>query len=276
MMNSKMMRLRVGESLRLVVAAQLWLMCGFVQAADCAAASRHVDVMVLYTTAACAFAAQAEECASPGPIEGTITAAVEETNTGFDNSDVALQICLVFAGRDASFVEGGTLSADLAQLETSAGVRAWRDQYDADVVVLITRPTSDYPSGAPCGLAPQMPSGGNADVAYAAVPVDCATGIYAFGHELGHLMGADHETELRYPADFNHGFVKLNVATPWRTVMAQDIAECGDASPETGCTRVLHWSNPDVDYDGEPTGKRNKANNSQTLMDNAATVANYR
>jgi hypothetical protein len=276
MTTNKRKTLRVGKPLLLIVAAQLWLMWGFAQATDCTGAPGQIDVMVLYTKAACAFAANASECGSPGPIEATIEEAVKETNTGFANSAVAVQVCLVFAGKVASFVEGDTVSADLALLKVSPEIRAARNQHAADLVLLITRPTNHYPSKAPCGLASQMPSEGDPDVAHAVVPQDCATGIYSFGHELGHIMGADHETELRFPADFNHGFVRLDLETPWRTVMAQNVAACADASPEMGCSRVLHWSNPNVKYKGKATGRTGKADNSQRLNNNAGIVANYR
>jgi hypothetical protein len=45
---------------------------------------------------------------------------------------------------------------------------------------------------------------------FAVVPVNTSTGIYSFAHELGHIMGADHNKEAgtNGPSfDYSHGYV---------------------------------------------------------------------
>jgi hypothetical protein len=118
-----------------------------------------------------------------------------------------------------------------------------------------------------------------ASSAFSVVQRDCATGYYSFGHEMGHNMGAHHD---RYAAKnengayaYSHGYV--DKPGKWRTVMAYN-DDCNASG--FNCTRIQYWSNPNVDYQGNPTGisenDSKSANNALTLNNTAYTVSNFR
>jgi hypothetical protein len=110
------------------------------------------------------------------------------------------------------------------------------------------------------------------DHAFAVVPVNCATGVYSFAHEMGHIMGADHNEGKGTdspPFLFSRGYEDPSKA--WHTIMASTTATCeADACPP----RVLYWSNPLVNYLSKPTGT-GAADNAQALNSTGLTVAAF-
>merc|ERR1712112_555471 len=79
----------------------------------------------------------------------------------------------------------------------------------------------------------------------------CATGYYSFGHEIGHNFGSNHNPE-QYSSTSGDGYGHLIKPTGetefsgFRTILAYFAA--GHAN------RVNHYSNPNVLYNGNPTG----------------------
>ena len=94
------------------------------------------------------------------------------------------------------------------------------------------------------------------------------SGAYSFAHEVGHLLGANHDradTDTgntgANDSGFNHGHVQFSTSSshvaflhgqgfnwfPWRTIMATSIS-CQN------CARILLWSNPAVKFQGDATG----------------------
>ena len=121
-----------------------------------------------------------------------------------------------------------------------------------------------------CGLAGLL-TWNNARSAYSLVHDGSKTdgsGWYCsdltYAHELGHNMGCAHDRDNagvngRYA--YSYGYQAPSAA--FRTVMAYATG-CG--SP---CTRVTHFSNPNVTYGGAATGV---AQGSPDAADNAATI----
>ena len=231
-----------------------------------------VDVLVVYTPAARAAAG------GTAGMQSLISTAVAETNAGYANSGVVQRLRLAGA-QEIAYTESGTttsgMSTDLSRVAgTSDGymdsVHALRDSVRADVVSLLVS-GYDNPSGA-CGTAYLM--AGNdpafAPNAFSVVDVSCATGYYSFGHEIGHNMGLNHARSDytstptgAFPYSFGYKW------TGYRTVMAY--------APGT---RVLHFSNPNVTYSGNPTGvdvsSPSSAYNALSLNNTRVTVANWR
>jgi len=121
-------------------------------------------------------------------------------------------------------------------------------------------------------------STGFENYAFCLVSYICA-GNHSFAHELGHIMSARHDyyvdSTTGSPYSYNHGY--LNVPGKWRTIMAYN-TECVGSS--SYCVRLNYWSNPDVNYKGDPMGiaegSTNAADNRKTLNNTADTVANFR
>ena len=225
-----------------------------------------VDVLVVYTPAARAAAG------GTAGMTSLVNTAVTETNTGYANSGVVQRLRLAGTA-ELSYTEADA-GTDLDRVtDTNDGymdsVHALRDTYKADEVVLIGE---GYAAGGTCGIAWLMQGNnpGFAPNAFAVVDRTCATGYYSFGHELGHNMGLNHAREDyagtptgAYPYSFGYKW------TGYRTVMAY--------APGT---RILYFSNPSVQYLGNPTGVSesagNSANNALSLNNTRVTVANWR
>jgi hypothetical protein len=125
-----------------------------------------------------------------------------------------------------------------------------------------------------CGMGYLMTSlsAGFESSAFTVVNHECATGYYSFAHELGHNMGCHHDrdnaTTGLYPYSYGWRFTGVS-GSLYRTIMAY--------APGT---RVQRFSNPDVTYDGVPTGVpigfANQSHNAATINNSAYTVANFR
>src|SRR5262245_11389834 len=139
-------------------------------------------------------------------------------------------------------------------------VHGLRDKYHADVVVLIV----DDASG--CGLATRVFA--EASDAFAVVHHECAASSYSLAHEIGHLIGARHDTSIdknMVPFPYGHGFVN---GTKWRDIMSYK-ASC------SGCPRLPVWSSPKVLIRGEPAGTPD-LDNARVILEQAARVAAFR
>jgi hypothetical protein len=240
-----------------------------------------IEVMVVYTADAVV--------GSPG-IDAEIQLAFDETNLSYVNSGITQRVRLVHSSQ-VSYTETGDMKTDLNRLrDTSDGfmdnVHTLRETYAADLVSLWVE------NGNYCGVAYKMSTvnSGFKYWAFSVVARSCATGIFAFGHELGHNMGADHDwyvDDSIIPYTYSHGYVDLT--NRWRTIMAY-YNKCTDSG--FFCPLIPYWSNPDVSFGGAPTGVPEgtdtsctagnlgnpdcDADNRKTLNNTAFTVANFR
>jgi hypothetical protein len=228
-----------------------------------------VDVLVVYTPAARAAAGGASGMLS------LINLAVSETNTGYANSGVVQRLRLVGTS-ELSYTESD-ISTDLSRVTgTSDGymdsVHTLRNTSKADEVVLIGE---GYAAAGACGVAWLM-SGNNpgfATNAFAVVERSCATGYYSFGHELGHNMGLNHaRVDPIGTGAYSYSYGYKDPGNAFRTVMAYNCP--------VNCTRILHFSNPNVTYGGRVTGiseaSPSSAYNALSLNNTRVTVANWR
>ena len=227
-----------------------------------------IDVMVVYTAAA------RDAAGSTTAIESQIDLAVVETNQGYANSGVTQRIRLVHK-EEINYSESGfDWNTALNHLQNTTdgymdNVHALRDTYHADVVVLIVS-VNNY-----CGLGYLMQTVSPSFAAYAfcLVSQDCATGYYSFAHEMGHNMGAHHDrANASGPGAYPYSYGYQAPDQAFRTVMAYNCPG--------GCQRINYWSNPEVNYNGQPTGflytDPNSADNRRTLNNTVFTVANFR
>jgi hypothetical protein len=228
-----------------------------------------IDVLVVYTPAARAAAGGTSGMLSQ------VNLAVAETNTGYANSNVVQRMRLAGTA-EVGYTESGDISVDLDRVTTPGdgymdGVPALRDTNHADLVSLITEtPASPY-----CGVAWLMAGNdpGFAPYAFSVVELACMTGYYSFGHETGHNMGLNHaRSDPVGTGAYSYSFGYKNPASLFRTVMAYNCP--------ASCPRVLHFSNPNVAYGGNPTGvseaSPSSAHNALSLDNTRVTAANFR
>lgn len=215
-----------------------------------------IDVLVAYTSTA-------EQQA--GDIDALIQLAVDETNTSYANSGIQPRLRLVHVA-PTSYSESGDMELDVARLANPTDgflddIPPLRDTHHADIAVLVTG------NGNFCGIASDIMA--TADSAYAVVGQNCATGYYSFGHEIGHLQGARHNTEADptdRPFAWGHGF--FSIANRRRTVMAYDCP--------VGCTRIDVWASPTVTIGEVAMGDLLLRNDARVLNETACTVSGFR
>jgi peptidyl-Asp metalloendopeptidase len=227
-----------------------------------------VDVMVGYT--------QAVRAAAGGTsaINALITLAVSETNTGFDHSGVAQRINLVHTV-EVSYSEAFfDWDSTLDRLQgTNDGfmdqVHPLRDAYRADLVVLLVNDKEFCGEG----YIMETPAKSFASWGFSLVNWECATGNYSLAHEMGHNMGCEHDrANAEGTGSYPYSFGYQAPDQSFRTIMAYDCP--------LGCPRINHWSNPEVFYNGRPTGvvfnSPVSADNRRSLNNTAPFVGNFR
>ncbi len=229
-----------------------------------------LDVMVVYTGSARSGAG------GTTAMENLIDQAVSESNTGYSNSNVNITMTLVHTVEVDYSESGFNWNTTLNRLENPSDgymdeIHGLRDANCADVVLMVVA-NQGY-----CGLASTIMA--NESDAFALASYVCITGYYSFAHGIGHLQGARHDRYVdgteNSPFAYNHGHT--HPAGGWRTIMSYQNA-CSAVS--VTCTRVNHWSNPNVNYQGAATGTSGGVgvgeDNHLALNNTSSTIANFR
>ena len=217
-----------------------------------------IDVAVFYTPAA-------RENAGGTDVTATlIDLMVAETNAAYQASRANQRIKLVAVEEVVGYTESNNLSIDLVRLRSPSDghmdeVHDIRDAVAADIVLLITVTAGSR------GVAFQMfvPSTSSEAEAFGVVSTESTD---TFAHELGHIMGLQHDRYqvckdncshvTRFPYAFGYENQRALEPSPpdtafWRTIMAYP-SQCGR------CSGILRFSNPDQIYPypgGDPLGK---------------------
>lgn len=222
----------------------------------------NMDVMAVYTP-------QARDAAGGvAQIEAQIQAAVDASNTAFIDSNMIGRFTLVHTAL-ANHNDSGNSSTDLNWVASDPTVASLRNTYGADMVGLIT---SNGGGGCGRGFVMRNPGPGFESSAFQVTDRDCAVGNLTYAHEHGHNMGFEHDpangtstSNASYPYAFAH-FVNGS----YRTVMSYS-NQC-----TSGCTRVAHFSNPDITHNGVATGIANQRDNARAGDNTAPIVAAFR
>merc|ERR1712117_626843 len=91
-----------------------------------------------------------------------------------------------------------------------------------------------------------------------------------FTHEAGHCLGAMHDRiTMGIPDDSNYNYGYCLPDSPYSTIMAY-YSNC--PAPER--TRILHFSNPDILYEGIPTGDEQN-NNARAITEDRDKTSKY-
>lgn len=218
-----------------------------------------VRVLVLYTSAA---------QSSVSNIYNTATLAVNSVRDALNNSDISWgELHLAKAGTvHLNFIEDGDdYQTDLTRLLNNTQAHQLRNQYQADLVVLLT--DNVYPEIY--GVAYLGP---NPYTSYSIVEAPHATSGFTFAHEVGHLFGCRHEVDDDPGGSFEHGY-KFTTGwwlwkKKWKTIL--------QTNSWSSYTRIQYYSNPDVEYNNKATGTASTNDNARKLIDESCTVENFR
>jgi hypothetical protein len=219
-----------------------------------------LDIMVLYTPAARDYAG------GTSAIQAQILTYISAANSTYTHSQADVRLNLVFSG-EIPYTETGSAVSDLNRLTFRTDgyideIHPMRDWLAADVVSLLVH------SFAYCGIG-WMNFGEHRAFSL----TDVACGSSSFVHEIGHNMGCAHDRDNaggpgEFSFSYGHRFTGDGGAL-WRTVMAYHPG-----------TRIQRFSNPNVLYDGEPTGVpegyADSADNVRTINETAPAMAEYR
>lgn len=154
----------------------------------------YIRALVLYTSGATNY----------GNMNTIIAEAIETTNEAWNNSQTYFAELALAHQQQFNFSEGTDLEVDLNQFILDNTVNSLRNQYDADVVILLTEADAYYPYTGVAGTLHL-----ENDKAYAIVDVSKTVAPrYTFPHELGHLQAAQHHPDD--PVDpnpvYNYGY----------------------------------------------------------------------
>jgi len=200
-------------------------------------------------------------------IQGQIQAAVDQANTAFINSNMIARFFLAHT-EEVAYNDSGNIETDLNWATSNSTVASLRNTYSADMVSLVTNDGGGY-----CGIGwvQRHPGAGFANYAFQVTALGCLANS-TLAHEHGHNMGMEHDpasagispSGASYPWSFGH-----NVNGSFRTIMSYNVCTIS-------CPRVLHFSNPDVLYNGVATGIADQRDNAHTGDLTAPIVANFR
>ncbi len=226
---------------------------------DAAVTGQVIDVMVVYSP-------QAEANAGgDSGIRSRILQAVTAANQAFLNSGIDTALNLVHMGQIA-YVETHAMPTTLARLRVDGDdaldeVHALRDRYGADLVVLVSA-DRDYCSA---GYLMDGVASDFASFAFALVRDGClSTGSLA--HQIGHLMGNTHNPEHAHTAGASPDAHGYRLCGQFRDLMSYP---CGNEP------RINFFSNPDIEYQGWPTGILGANDTARSMNDTAVTVARF-
>jgi hypothetical protein len=226
------------------------------------------DLLVVYTPASRARYGQAT-------LESMIVAAVAAANQAYANSTVNIRLNLVGL-QEIEYTETEYISQSISDLHGKAdgqmdSVHVLRDLLGADMVSLVAEQNG-------CGVAFLMApeSASFASSAFSVVKSSCLS-QHSLAHELGHNQGNMHDREHSDGPgafEYSYGFRRcVTDGTGFRTVMGYNCV---------GAPRVTQFSNPDITYNGWPTGvspdvdPANSADNARSMNETADTVAAFR
>ena len=226
-----------------------------------------IDVLVCYTVAA------KDRAGGVRAIETAILNAADLTNQSYFNSQITHRIALTNMVQ-VTYTETRTGTADRDRLQNPSdgyldGVQRIRDTESADIVVLFVADAGTF-SGY--GYVMDNPSPAFEALAFCVVKLDDASLNLAFAHEIGHIMGAEHDCEhddgttpISYP--YSHGYR----SGAFKTIMSVNAVG----------TRVEYWANTGVAFPGTsiPSGNVSgacKANDYRTLANGFEIVSKFR
>ena len=233
-----------------------------------------VDILAIYTPEVRA------EVGSEAGVAAGLDQLVSRLNVALSNSGVSGHVRIV-GTLQIPFSLMATCGQTLNSLaNTTDGnldeVGALRDAYGADLVHVFIFPKREDCAGvAYYANRPELAAFG---FAHSLMDRNSGAAHITFQHEVGHNLGAHHDWYVDDTRTSAKGY--SNCAAGWRDLMAYG-DEC--AAHHLGSSALPNFSNPNVRYNGQPTGiprgtglgcRAGNINNPPCDADNATEIAN--
>ncbi len=225
----------------------------------------NIDVLVLHDA----------ESNVNGDIASIASGGINQTNTALNSSGLTPeQIKLVLIGVEEVSINSSPFNIDGDLNELINDFQDLKEERGADLVVYLSSVDYNLPTvtGVLAGAAGSFSTIPNPDRMFAIVETDLAltANLYTFAHEVGHLLGAGHNGTAApsqgHKFITRHGLFNL-CRKRWKTLMHIK-------SVDDEYTRLLRFSNPDINYIDVPTGIENDRDNASVIGANACFVAN--
>ncbi|MFT6336130.1 MAG: hypothetical protein ACJATI_002886 [Halioglobus sp.] len=168
--------------------------------------------------------------------------------TALQNSEVCHKVKQVGGPILIDFIETGNIFNDRKTLIESAELQVLREQIAADVVILLAGDVYEN-----YGVS-TLSNFGDPNFSHAIVEINAPSNRYTVAHEWAHDFNAIHDDGIEIDGE------SIN------TIMAPMLLNE---------SRILHYSNPDVYYDGLVTGIEGTNDNASTIDNWGCYVANY-
>lgn len=238
-----------------------------------------VDILAVYTPAAEAVEGDATAMAN------NISLSMQLSNEVHGNSDTRIDLNLVHT-MEGDFTEDDPETdespSDYLNAITDGevpGVHAARDQHEADFVFFYV----DMEKTG--GLAWNPASFERPELGYALARVQQTDWTYTVVHEIGHNMGLGHSiTQAEQP--YEGGFFPDAAGWQWAdSSSGASIGYCsvmtyedfdGDSGNGDEYERVAYFANPDILYNGNPTGDAVSGNAARLLRSGRFAYSGYR
>ncbi|MDR1527174.1 MAG: M12 family metallo-peptidase [Dysgonamonadaceae bacterium] len=208
-----------------------------------------------------------------------IEAVIEQTNQIFKNSKVYIRFRL--AGHE---INNSIPAAATSQSDVFGGIGGMRSKYGADIV-------SHWNYGGTAGSGAMGAPGASSSSGFNTANYNYVLSQYTFAHECGHNLGARHDRHDYYSNDREilmrtPGYQFGKCFLEYRTVMAYaNSKQLPGYISGKDKGRILHYANPDVLYNGVPTGTPGEtpvdvgdggpANAARQINESAKTAENW-